>query len=568
MASKREKTTQKARQDIIENALVFAQKVGYLPSLHSLAQDSGISRSTLRNYFNSDDDLSRAVVNYCDEHGLKVSFHTSADFCSAKMSEHILEIKKHNRFFITSAEPGRPLWKKGAPLMSIKHWCMKRKALPIIIPIGRDLLRLDGAFKGLPVLTDDIYLNSNLKIASFLTSVTAISPSSGLTRISGQDATTTIFGSAKLLKESIATDSGKMAHLLMSPGAITEGDYKSEGRIIRSKSQYIASHDHEISGLIVEIKDENTFFVKEVMFDTDGSFIEVNKKHGALRYHSDGRVTKEQALNMNLPDGHVEEMDHKVNTVMLDIAKRVKPETVCAHDVFSYMGPGHHNAEDKIHQAKLFEKGWSLKDDVQKLNKYLSDWSKVTETLYVVNSNHDNHLEKAVKSFQLDQPATYRIFLEMSLALMDNLNPLEFVLQKYTDFKKVTKNAVFLKKRERLVLKNKFGELSLHFHGHVGADGSRGTGTTGKSSLAVAIGCAIVGHSHSPRIIPGGSFGGFGNGGVWVNGVSTPILGEGMPEYTDGPSSWLNTLTLTFGQKSGRFLRTQLTIINGEYSLD
>lgn len=546
----------------LRTARDMAMSDGFLPSVHELAQELGVGRSSLRNYFNSNENLHQDILSEFPEVSKKC--FTPDDFSDRKLREKLKKVDGAKRFFITAAETEKPLWNNGEHVEALKHWAKKRNAEVLILPLGKELLKLDGRLKDFNVITGDLKLNNNIKIVSILTSITAVSPGAGLARVSGQSESSLIVGATKLTKESVATDVGKLPHLIYTTGCITNAEYRKDKSRLLTKAGYVAGQDHEISGIIVEIKNNETFFPKEVVFDIDGSFVEVTKK-GAHRYHADGSVTREKALNFNIADGHVEEADPLAEFTFLDIARRVGVKTVSLHDVFSYQGPGHHTTS-KITQAKMFEHGWNIKSDIKLLNVYLKKWEKVAEDkVYVVDSNHDIHIEKAVKSFQLDQAATYRVFLEMSLALMDGKNPLIVALQKYSNFKSY--KVQFLKPKERCVLKNKFGEMALHFHGDIGADGARGGTGSGKSSLAVSVGCSIVGHTHSPRIIPGSSHNGFGNGGVWVNGTST-YVDHRMPDYTKGPSSWLQTSTLTFGSKDGRFLRTQITIIDGDWCLD
>lgn len=550
--------------DLLEDAHKFVTQFGHIPSVNDLARFTGKIRSSIRHHFNEDADLLEGLLESYPE--ITNEIINMDDLSLSTFKNLLKKISKKRRFIVTAAEVGKPLWNDGKAVQTILQWCKKRDALPLLIPIGNDVLRLHKAFKSFGLILQETYLNSNIMLSHVQTTTTAQNPSSGLSKITGQNKTSTIFGATKLSKTPVATDMGKMPHFLFTTGCVTNADYKRYDKLMPSKVQHIAEFDHEISAIIVEVKNDKTFFTKIAQFDTDGSMIEVTKK-GAKRYFPNGDVKSEYALNFNVGDSHVEEADPVVEAKFIEIAGVLKPETVSLHDVFSYEGPGHHTKDDIIAHAKMFEKQWNFQKDLTKLNVLLNKYSRVVrDKVYVVGSNHDEHIAKAIKTDQLRKAPTYRIFLELSLAMLDGHNPLKWALEKYTGFK--SNKVHFLNDRERHVLKNKRGELALHHHGHQGANGAKGGSGTGKGSLAMSVGCANIGHAHSPCVIPGGSENGYGNGGIWVNGTST-YCDDRAPDYVFGAGSWFNTSTATFmGSANGRFIRTQIDLINGEWCLD
>lgn len=555
-------------RDYIYSAIDLTKELGRYPSVAELANHIGEKRVSVRHYFNSDADLVDAMIKTKPE--LAKSYFGFDDFGSAQEAEVSEVLRKHKRFFITAAEPDKPLWNNGAAAKTILQWCKKRKAAPLLLSLGQDLTKLHGSLIDFHVITKPVDLNNNLRVLPILTSNTAVNPSSGLARTIGTGSHSVIYGATKLSQESIPTDIGKLAHSLISTGCITNAEYKKRNATLMSKSIYTASRDHEISGVIVELVDDDYFFVKVCQFDVKGEMVELTKK-GAFRYFPDGKVTREFAISFQPGDSHVEEADPVVEKSFMDIAKIAGAKSVALHDIFSYRGPSHHNANDKVAQAKILENGWTLAKDIKLVHKFLNKWADIVDDVVVVRSNHDEHIGKAVKTGQLDNPATYRTYLEMALAMMDGKDPLEHAISLYAG--PLQKNVRFLKDRERWVFRNKFGELIMHLHGDLGSDGARGAGTTGTKSLATAVASANVGHSHSPRIIPGNGRNGMGNSGIFVAGTTDKM--HDMPGYTSGPSSWMNSGIVTFGdpKNGGRFLRTLVTIIKNaegkaDWSLD
>ena len=90
------------------------------------------------------------------------------------------------------------------------------------------------------------------------------------------------------------------------------------------------------------------------------------------------------------------------------------------------------------------------------------------------------------------------------------------------------------------------GDIECGFHGHRGPNGARGT-VKNLSLLGVKI---ITGHGHSPGI----------EGPHYRTGTSTVL----RLEYTEGPSSWLNSHVVVYA--NGK--RSLINIIDGEWHGD
>lgn len=557
------------RKSILTDAFKMSSLNGHLPTLVELAKYMDVARSTLREYFEDNLALFEGMKQFNRK---EYDTYFNDDDFSIENQERILKnVAGGKRYFITAVACGSEVSHQGAVLDTIEKWAAKRDAEVILLPYGNiggggmGLHKIHRCFKrkGFNLLLSELALNTNLMVIPFQSTLTLHNPQQSLHKISSRYKCSIIAPAPKLTKGTCATDTGKLSHRTWTTGAITEPKYRTGDRILPSKHQFFAGTEHEISGIIIEIRNDKIFHSKEVMFDVDGSFVELRKK-GTFRHFPSGKVERENMIHFSIPDSHVEEANKTVEQIFMDIGRINKVHSVALHDIFSYRGPGHHTPSI-VDQAKIIESGWSYNKDIGLLGDFLIRWSKVAKHVRIIRSNHDEHPVKALKGNHLNNPATLRLQYTLGLMELNGQHVLEESLRN-VGFR-LPENIVFLKKRQRYVLKNKFGEMAAHHHGDKGADGARsGSGIT-KNSLSMSVGCGNAGHTHKDEIHSGASFGGLGNGGMWFNGT-TDSLGKDAPEYTDGPSTWSNTGTAVFGRPDGRFLRTQVQVINGLYCLD
>jgi hypothetical protein len=538
------------RQQHIEDYAAWVRDNHRLPSGNDLKDEFGLTKKTVEHHFGNYERLRRAAQKEFPQSFDGVFL--PEDFSDQKFEELSKDAQKYRRFVVTTAVTGQKLFKPGYD--AIQNYCKKRKAKLLILPLGKDLTQLDSALKRSGIVTKTLHLNSNIKLTPIRLSEKTVRPTAGLSRL-GQRSCSTIYPAPKLTKESIATDLNKLPHLVLTPGAITEASYSEKsGTKMVKKTDYIAEADHDMACVVIEIYDDKFFFEREMQIDIDGSVVDLTP-NGAFRYHASGKVTPEVALNFNLGDWHSGETSQNCWEAWPELAQISKAKTISLHDFQSYEGPSHHTTHDRILSAQMEEQGKTdLVSEFEGAALDLKMWlSKTKAQLYVVASNHPEHLDRAVKEGRLDQPSTYRCYLELALAMMQGYNPLQWGLKNYANF--FSKRVVFLSREDRHVLKNRLGQaMALHYHGDKGSNGSKGP-----QSLGVALGCSIVGHTHTPKIEASN-----GGMGMWTNGTSTCINGADVPQYAKGSaSSWLQTSTLTFCQPNGRFLRTQITLVGG-----
>lgn len=555
----------------------LVEHLGHIPSMEDL-KDVGLTREIIRQNFGSITNLRDEVIEENPE--LFARFFIPTDFnelAAANLRKKIVEHKKKSgKFLITTVQVGSIT--RTDVVKTIKQF-EKLGYMTLLLPLGEDMESLDPILKEnkFNVVTEDINLNSNIKISpTQIGNHRAAKPTSSLTRI---EECTVIYPSVKLTAEPVPTDVNKLPRFIYTPGAITNpiinGTWKRVNRKVRPrlmiKSEKLANSDHEISAILVHVADDRWFFTRELMFDVDGSAIELTP-FGAIRVCPNGQKIPERPLNFNLGDWHAGETSSVAKKTWIEMIKIFKPETITLHDAFTHVGHSHHTLGKMVVAAKIEEEGYgdprdefaTLAVDLRDLETASKYSKKDRAKIYIVKSNHDEHIEKAVSAGILHRDTTLRFYCEIFLQLLDGTDPIKFGVEKYGGFK--SDNVIFLGRADRHIYENKFGKLSLHFHFD---QGNRGTkNSTGTGGLAVSIGCATGGHTHEKRILPGNSNAGYSNGSVWYNGTSTCVYGPGVPAYTrnGSPGAWTQTSTFLFGSKNGRFLRTQVSIVGGTWS--
>ena len=127
----------------------------------------------------------------------------------------------------------------------------------------------------------------------------------------------------------------------------------------------------------------------------------------------------------------------------------------------------------------------------------------------------------------------YRLGLELSIALLDGHNPIEFYARNYKGIK--SSRIKFLKIDEDLILAG----IQHGAHGHLGSGGKRNPNAQG---LELAYGKGNFGHCHYAEILRD----------VYRAGTSTPTR---LP-YVKGSCNWNNAHIVTYYNGSRQIIFT------------
>ena len=349
------------------------------------------------------------------------------------------------------------------------------------------------------------------KFVSILSDVkiqpTAVNPMTGLQSISGINSC--IFGSPKVQLEMIPVLEGNKPKMMLTTGSVTLKNYTD------SKSGKKGEFHHTFGFVIVEIKDDETFFVRQVTADDKtGNFSDLiyRVENGEVK-----RINKLAAAVLG--DIHYGHHDQEVIDATLDFLHKVKPEHVVLHDVFDGNSISHHEMKDPfIQYAKEVNGTNDLGKEIDNMLDGLESFNKF-ENVVIVRSNHDDFVDRWLKNEDWKKQPTFKnapLYMELSSRLLKqygNNNVLgvipELINERFPKYITLGRNVSYMVKK-----------FELGAHGDHGSNGSRGSLLQFRN-LNTKI---VVGHYHSP---------GRKDGALAV-GTSTKL----RVGYNNGPSSW------------------------------
>jgi hypothetical protein len=335
----------------------------------------------------------------------------------------------------------------------------------------------------------------------------------GLQALSGINSC--IFGSPKVQMEMIPVLEGNKPKMMLTTGAVTKKNYTD------SKSGKTGEFHHTYGFVIVEIKDDETFFVRQVTAnDNSGVFTDLcHRVEG-------GKVSIIDSISaIVFGDIHYGHHDQDVIDKTHELLDVIKPDHVILHDVFDGNSISHHEMKDPfIQYAKEINDTNSVEKEINGMLEGLESF-KDYKNVVIVRSNHDDFLDRWLKNEDWKRQPTSKnslVYMEFSAMLLKQyakgdvkgVIP-EIINQRFPKFITLNRNASYIVKNWEL------GQ-----HGDLGTNGSRGSLLQFRK-LNTKI---VVGHYHSP---------GRKDGSLAV-GTSTKL----RVGYNIGPSSWLQSHVL------------------------
>jgi hypothetical protein len=385
------------------------------------------------------------------------------------------------------------------------------------------------------------YLDANRhdihKYVSILSDIkiqpTAVNPMTGLQALSGLNSC--IFGSPKVQMEMIPVLEHSKPKMMLTTGALTKKNYTD------SKAGKKGDFHHTFGFAIVEIKDEDIFFVRQVTADDkNGSFSDL---YFRVENAEVKKINRIEAIVLG--DLHYGHHDEDVIVSTIDLMHELKPKHVVLHDVFDGNSISHHEMKDPFIQYGKEMLG--LNDLSKEIDAMLEGLNvfKAFENVIIVRSNHDDFLDRWLKNEDWKKQPTFknsRLYMKFSDLLLEQYGKDPYnvkgiipaiINERYPKF-------ITLGRSESYMVKN----WELGQHGDIGSNGSRGSLMQFRR-LNTKI---IVGHYHSP---------GRKDGAIAV-GTSTKL----RVGYNKGASSWLQSHVII--HTDGR--AQHINFINGEFS--
>ncbi|MEO0271660.1 MAG: hypothetical protein ABIM30_01050 [candidate division WOR-3 bacterium] len=395
---------------------------------------------------------------------------------------------------------------------ALKLYTKTNNAELLIIPVGIDTGIFDPILKNECFIDREVYLNSNLQIIPFDTNITESDPISSVTRIVKKQSSL-IIPSSKLRLKYIPIKKESIPRAVMTTGTLCELTNNS----ITTKRRYLGVSDMVNSAIVVRIENDEFFHFRQLLFKNN-SFVDLGKQ-----YSNTGVKTNSNGICV-LGDLHVGHTDLTFLQDAITLLKRIKIKTIFLHDVFDAYSISHHDLKKELMIGiKKYSGKGSLKKELDLYVQMLDQLSK-DFNIYIVKSNHDEHLERyLIEGRFMTDYENQKLGLQLAHYIYDGKNPLqEYYLQ---NSKSKQKQRITWLSRDSSF---EFGGNELAQHGDVGANGSYAS----IKQLEALFGNIVFGHTHSPEIFHG----------AWCVGTST----KPFPFYGIGPSSWMQTFCIIY----------------------
>lgn len=333
----------------------------------------------------------------------------------------------------------------------------------------------------LPYVCDDrVNIAPNLTFCGELNILpTAEYPLSGLESYTHRNST--IVPHPKIEVRSVPTMKGEGVKLMFTTGCITQRNY------IKRKVGYKAEHFHAYGALIVEVDDKGRWYCRQVTLGHDGTMYDMDRRAYNGRVTTGHRV---QAITWG--DVHASRLDEvcarvswgKQKTSMLET---LRPYEQHVHDLLDFSGRSHHTRRDPHEVYASHKQGkWEATHEFRITADVL--WNQIARPwcdTYVVNSNHDRHLDRWLKEvdWRFD-PANAKTLLAMNLAWLDAIDakrsfmPSEHALLLYkppVDSATEARVRFLPEDASHVLLPEIDGGIECGLHGDRGANGAKGT---------------------------------------------------------------------------------------------
>ena len=373
--------------------------------------------------------------------------------------------------------------------------------------------------------TDSYFITPDLAICTIEQSAKKVYSLAGLDEIVVINNATTILGSPKQEKRAIPTFKENIPKYLCSTGSVTMDNYNDECYMSKRTSMK-AKWAHVYGAFIVERSlDGKKAFIRPVQASPDGSFTDLN-----IVYKSDGTTKRAEGTVLVNGDAHAGAHDNELykfiisNFVISDYV-----DMIVLHDICDSASCNHHEVNDTITKvSRTQDNSCKLQQDINNVVRYLNELTAYGKQVVVVNSNHDNFIERSIRALSVVTDKDYpnmqlHLGAWLYLSRNKNANILEYL---------VTNNIELKLERPDLItwlgdsVSYKVHGVELGMHGHQGANGAKGSLTT----TSRYVGKAVIGHSHSSAI-KGKTF--------QVGTTSEMDMG-----YNKGLSSWTRTCCL------------------------
>ena len=512
-------------EEILREYIELRKKLGKVPSRKDIRNHCNFTVNSVNNIFSSIQNLEDAARSkYPKEFKDKPVRHLRNKKTLSSLKG---VLKENKRFIITTAVTGTEVHK--GFYENLKKLCRLKKA-KLLVLLCSDPAKHKDKFEDLgtvppelakeTIIFEDSKLNSNFHLCTVKLTAKAIRPTSGLARISKKYGSF-VYAAPKIALEyaSVRNNKDKWPHAIMTTGAVTLPDYRSQ-MYLSQRTAFIAEHDHEFGALYVEIQDDDRYFFNQIECKDieEGSFYFEN------RFFNKGKSKRIRPEFFIMGDLHAGKTCPDTRKAWIDIIKKFKPKKIALHDALNGTSVNGWIRNDIIARHQRSKLG---EDDLGKELEYFSEelafWASLVDEVVMVPSNHNDWLERWLRRADYaDDAKNHYMGVTLAKAMLEGHNPIKFAVEEY--FEKTISNVVWLGRNEDYFVEG----VQINSHGDKGVNGSRGS----LKGMETAYGESFSGHSHTAGIFRRN----------WSVGTSTHL----QEEYNDGASTWTNTSGLLY----------------------
>lgn len=336
-----------------------------------------------------------------------------------------------------------------------------------------------------------------------------------------------IVGHPKLHLKTEPTLNGYPKKMLFTTGAVTVPNYTDSGAGAISKGV------HKLGFVIVEVKDKEIFFIRQVEADDKGNFIDL-----CYEVKDQSVKTINKALGLVCGDTHHLHIDKKIDEQNDKICEYFNVDNVVLHDVIDGESCNNHKIKSPVQQYIRYDNQEHLiEKELDDLGLWLNN--KLEYNPIVVKSNHDDRFDRVLDNdWRKDIPNSL-FYLEYTAKKLRGEITIG-VVPYYI-------NQKFGEKIKCLdyVDSFKIGKYECSQHGDWGSNGAKGSPTSFRD-LEIPI---ILAHTHTP----------YRADDTFYVGTNSKLI---LDYNKRGMSSWIQANLLI--AKNG--IAQHIIFINGEFT--
>ncbi len=380
------------------------------------------------------------------------------------------------------------------------------------------------------IVDTEIPLGGNVVLrADIRIGMSSLNPLAGKEPINGTS--WVLFGHPQFAMQPVASPGGELPKRMYTTGAITPANYS------RTDIGARAEFHHVTGALLVDVFDGHAY-IRQLNADKDGVFFDLDK-----RYSPRGVTSGHRAVALTTGDSHVKFHNSGVRAATFgasdSICRVLRPSHIIRHDVLDgYAGSHHHDHDDVLQFRKHHRGDNDYRAELEQVVQFLHDTTPKGARNVIVSSNHHDHLYKWLSRVDPRRDPTNALLIhELKAKQYANAlsgkttDPLEIYLSEHL---RVPYD--YASSREPYMIL----DVDYSQHGHIGANGSRGSAR----ALARSTRKMVIGHAHGARI----------DRGVYQVGTSADTM-----EYERGLGDHTHTHCVQY--KSGK--RTLIDILDG-----